>query len=241
MALINLVDHITKALDNKEITLGVFLDLSKAFATVNHDILLKKLCHYGITGTNILWFKSYLSNRKQFVSWRNSHSDFRLVSCGVPQGSILGPLLFLIYINDLYLVSKKAFFILFADDSNIFLSGNDAHSLISEMNSELCKIDNWFKANKLSLNVKKSSYMMFIPRNLTHNNSLPTVHIDHNTLEKVAVTKFLGVLIDDNLTWKTHISFVSNKIGKNIGIIRGIIHLVSRKSLLNLYYTMIYP
>ena len=109
------------------------------------------------------------------------------------------------------------------------------------MNSELCKIDNWFKANKLSLNVKKSSYMMFIPRNLTHNNSLPTVHIDHNTLEKVAVTKFLGVLIDDNLTWKTHISFVSNKIGKNIGIIRRIIHLVSRKILLNLYYTMIYP
>ena len=241
MALTQLVDNISLARDNKEITLGVFVDLSKAFDTVNHNILLQKLSLYGINGTTLSWFQSYLSSRKQLVCWNNTSSEQKLISCGVPQGSILGPLLFLIYINDLYLTSPKAFFILFADDSNIFLSGKDEQSLIIEMNHELSKIDSWFKANKLSLNVKKSSYMLFMPYNHSVNSSLPNIHINNNTLERVTVTKFLGILIDDKLNWKNHTALVSNKVSKNIGVIRRIRHLVTRKILVNLYYTMIYP
>lgn len=160
MALTRLVDNITKATDNKEIILGVFVDLSKAFDTVNHAILLQKLSLYGLCSSNLSWFKGYLSDRMQFVSWNSTSSDFKSISCGVPQRSILGLLLFLIYVNDLYMTSSKTSFILSADDSNIFLSGKNGPKLILEINTELRKVDTWFKANKLSLNIKKSSYML---------------------------------------------------------------------------------
>ena len=129
-ALIQLYDKISNALDNKRVTLGLFIDLSKAFDTVNHEILLDKLEHYGVRGVALQWFESYLSCRKQFVQYNDYNSSSLDITCGVRQGSILGPLLFLVYINDLCNVSKVSEMILFADDRNIFYSHTDASYLM---------------------------------------------------------------------------------------------------------------
>ena len=122
LALLHLYDTLANAIDNKEYTMGVFIDLSKAFDTVNHEILLAKLQHYGIRGTPLKWFESYLSGREQFVNFNGYCSSYKLVKCGVPQGSVLGPLLFLIYINDICNVSSALDILLFADDTSIFFS-----------------------------------------------------------------------------------------------------------------------
>ena len=157
LAIIYLVDKISNALEEGDYVLGLFLDFSKAFDTVNHDILFDKLEIYGIRGTALDWFKSYFDSRKQYVVFDGVESSSRYITCGVPQGSILGPLLFLLYINDLSSVSDKLFSLLFADDSNMFLSGKDPNSLIETMNSEMEKVTKWLKVNKLSLNLKKNS------------------------------------------------------------------------------------
>ena len=159
-----LYDKISNALDNKRVTLGLFIDLSKAFDTVNHEILLDKLEHYGVRGIALQWFESYLSCRKQFVQYNGYNSSSLDITCGVPQGSILGPLLFLVYINDLCNVSKVLEMILFADDTNIFYSHTDASYLMEVVNLELKKITCWFYTNKLSINVKKSNFIIFRPR-----------------------------------------------------------------------------
>ena len=157
-------DKISNALDNKRVILGLLIDLSKAFDTVNHEILLDKLEHYGVRGIALRWFKSYLSCRKQFVQYNGYNSSSLDITCGVPQGSILGPLLFLVYINDLCNVSKVLELILFADDANIFYSRTDASYLMEVVNLELKKITCWFYTNKLSINVKKSNFIIFRPR-----------------------------------------------------------------------------
>ena len=152
-AIIELVDKITKAIENNEFTVGIFLDLSKAFDTVNHDILLSKLYFYGIRGSCHAWIKDYLSNRKQIVKYNQIRSSERLISCGVPRGSVLGPLLFLIYVNDLINSASKLSTILFADDTNMFCSGKDMHELETTVNSELAQVQEWLTLNQLTLNI----------------------------------------------------------------------------------------
>ena len=155
-AILHLVDKISSALEARMHTVGVFLDYSKAFDTVNHYILIDKLCHYGVRGIALDWFRSYLTNRKQFVSLNGIDSDMRDVTCGVPQGSLLGPLLFIVYINDFQLSAKKLSFILFADDSSVFFSHRNPQTLLQTVNSELTNATLWIQANKLSLNLKKN-------------------------------------------------------------------------------------
>ena len=131
------MDKISNSLDTGEYVLGLFLDFTKAFDAVNHDILLQKLEHLGIRGISLNWFKSYLSNRSQYVDYSGVSSELQNIRCGVPQGSILGPLLFLLCINDLSRVSSLLFSMLFADDSNMFLSGKSPDVLINTMNTEI--------------------------------------------------------------------------------------------------------
>ena len=164
MAVLDLIDNLSKSIDEKEFSVGVFIDLSKAFDTVNHKILIEKLSHYGIRRIPLLWFSDYLSNRKQFIKFNDVLSDYKTVNCGVPQGSILGPLLFLIYVNDISNCSSLLKLILFADDASLFSSGKDLTELIQIVNQELSVIATWFKSNKLSLNLKKPNVLFFVPK-----------------------------------------------------------------------------
>jgi len=146
MAVTELIDKISRAFDRKEIPIGIFLDLSKAFDTVNHSILLDKLYHYGIRGITLNWFRSYLTGRKQFVYIDSCLSLSKQITCGVPQGSILGPLLFLIYINDIESSSNILSFILFADDTSIIYSHPNILTAVTVINTELDKVSNWLKS-----------------------------------------------------------------------------------------------
>ena len=149
-------------MDRKEHAVGVFLDLSKAFDTVNYEILFDKLYHYGIRGLALDWVKSYFNERSQFVEYNGLRSSPHKIRCGVPQGSILGPLFFILYINDLNNASNLES-ILFADDTNLFISLKDPDFLISTLNCELIKLSKWFRANRLSLNLTKTNFMEFKP------------------------------------------------------------------------------
>ena len=155
-ALISITETIREAIDSGSFACGVFIDLQKAFDTVDHNILLSKLYHYGIRGASYQWFKSYLSDRKQFVSINGFNSSPLSVKCGVPQGSILGPLLFLIYINDLHQSIKKSTVHHFADDTNILHINKSYKKLCLNINHDLTCLSNWLRANKLALNVKKN-------------------------------------------------------------------------------------
>ena len=231
------MDKLIKSIENGDHVVGVYLDFSKAFDTVNHTILLTKLHHYGIRGQALNWFKSYLDNRKQFVTYNDVRSTLKNMPCGVPQGSILGPLLFLIYINDLANVCKFTMPIFFADDSNLFLNGKNLDEIELKLNNELDQIVKWLKINKLTLNVKKTECMVFTKR---RDNRNVNIKIENQNIERVCKAKFLGIIIDEQLNWKEHILYISNKISKAIGVIVKARSL-GKRALLSLYYSMIYP
>jgi exonuclease III len=239
LALLDIYNKISSSLALNHHTIGIFLDLSKAFDTINHDILLSKLHHYGIRGLALDLLSSYLSDRFQFTSFDSHLSDRLPVSCGVPQGSILGPLLFLLYVNDIPSSSKHFSFVLFADDTNIFLSHPNLNTLTHIFNRELIQVSNWFKANKLSLNVKKTNYIHFTKKK--HNTPPTHIMIDNTIIHPVEHTKFLGVIIDQNLSWKFHISKITNQISKNIGILRKLRNTLPKHILFSLYNTLILP
>ena len=238
-AVITLVEKITNALDKGKVVVGCFLDLKKAFDTVNHRILISKLRKYGIRGHILQWFESYLKNRKQFVQIKNFKSQIKSPTCGVPQGSILGPLLFILYINDLANVSDVLFPILFADDTSVYIEADKESDLIKTLNEELAKLNIWLNANKLTINIAKSHYMVFHRGRRKSNICNPI--LNNVSLERVQCTKFLGIIIDDGLKWTNHISYIKNKIAKGFGIILRARKFFNKKTLLNLYHAFIFP
>ena len=216
-ALIDLHEQLTKSIDDKLCTIGVFLDLKKAFDTIDHSLLLQKLNRYGIRGIANSWLTSYLKERSQYVFYNNENSDAMNICCGVPQGSILGPKLFLLYINDMVNVSKIFKFIIFADDTNLFCTSKDIMSLSVTICNELMKLKKWFALNKLSLNITKTNYMIFCKTKYKDNIQ---ISIGNKLIDKVSETKFLGVIIDDQLNWQSHIKQIVTKLHKNYYIIK---------------------
>ena len=240
LALILVLDQISNALDSGDYVLGVYLDFSKAFDTVNHSILLQKLQHYGIRGIAYEWVKSYLDNRKQFVSFSGYKSPLNIINCGVPQGSILGPLLFLLYINDLPSIAKNLFMCMFADDTNVFLTGKNLINLEKTMNDELSLMSDWLVSNRLSLNINKTHFMIFCPPRKKPDYSVK-LKIENDNIDKVTHTKFLGVILDSQLSWKLHVKYIKGKVCKSIGIIYRAKHFLNRDSLICLYHAFLYP
>ena len=238
-SLISIIETVKKTMEDKKYGCGVFIDLKKAFDTVNHEILLQKLEHYGIRGVPLLWFKSYLSNRKQFVHLNGANSKTENVICGVPQGSVLGPLLFLLYINDLPNVSKKLKFYLFADDTNIYYESKSLKNLEKTMNKELEKLYEWLSINRLSLNISKTNFVIFMP---PCKPKIPvTILINKEAIEESSNVKYLGILIDSRLSFKFHIDELKKKVSRSVGVLYKLRHYVTSKILTNVYYAIIYP
>ena len=240
--IVHLVDQIYESFENDNYTLGVFIDLSKAFDTVGHSILLQKLEMYGVNTTNLAWFASYLNGRKQYIKTTESADTLKKdIKCGVPQRSILGPLLFLLYVNDLPNSSNVLVAIMFVDDTNFFFEHSNINTLFKTVNDELIKINEWFSANKLSLNVGKTKFSLFHKSGKKYSipSHLPTLKINNHDTERVHTMKFLGVLLDDNLSWKEHIKYLENKIAKNIGLMYRAKPFLDKESLLALYYSYI--
>ena len=234
-----LTDFILDAFDKKEFVIGAFLDLTKAFETVDHPILLQKLHHIGIRNTSLDLFKSYLFNRQQYVEYKNSNSDLKTIKYSVPQGSILGPVLFLIYINDISHSSHILKNVLFADDTCLYASHSDLYSLIDSFNRELVTVNSWLKANKLSLNITKSTYIIFSRRKKVPPD-IPNIIIDNVILKRSMDVNFLGINITHNLSWNLHIKYLTSKMNKMRGILYVVRQFLNLKSKKLIYYALIY-
>ncbi|NRB82034.1 MAG: reverse transcriptase family protein, partial [Saccharospirillaceae bacterium] len=237
-ALINATENAYRALDQNYHTLGIFLDFSKAFDTVNHAILLSKLKHYGINKSMLTLLTSYLSNRFQYVSYGDSDSTLLPITTGVPQGSVLGPLLFIIFINDLSDISNNAKFILFADDANMFLSHTDRKVLYKQANDTLYRVYEYCISNRIIINIDKCSFIEFGKHS---NNEKLHLGILNNTLENVNKCKFLGVYINKDLNWKDHMIHVKQQLSKATGAINMVKGYVPQKILRNIYFSLIQP
>ena len=238
-ALLLLTESIKLSVDNGKFDCGIFLDLQKAFDTVNHKILLGKLEYYGVRGNVLKWFNSYLTERHQYIVVNRHVSDSLPITCGVPQGSVLGPLLFLIYMNDLPYVSKELQFYLFADDTSIYYDANDLIILQKVINRELRKVKKWLEANRLALNVSKTNYVTFHSPSKEINEFIK-IKLGQKAINQVNCIKYLGIFIDSTLRWKPHVTELSPKLARNCGIFFKIRHYVNPDTLKLLYYSLFY-
>ena len=252
LASVELVDRVSEYLDGGKLPISVFLDLSKAFDTLNHSILLDKLKYYGFFNTPLNWFASYLQNRMQFVDFDGTLSNTVLMTTGVPQGSILGPLPFIIYMNDIREASENFKSILYADDANLLCplcSFNTSTSLkdiqreqLSEnMNKLHDNILEWLNTNKLSLNVKKTKFMIFHYRQRKIDNLIPNLKTNSEQIERVTEFNFLGLTIDEHLDWSPDIQKVSNKISRTLGIMNRLKRFLPTNILRLIYNSLILP
>ena len=239
LAVLDINTRIIKALDDGNYAASVFLDFAKAFDTVNHEILIDELENYGVRGIVKNWFESYLKNRHQIVKIGDTLSDKMQITCGVPQGSILGPILFLLYINDIKNSSKILKFFLFADDTSTFLISKDIQELESIYNKELSYVTDWLNANKLTLNVKKSNLILF--KNAKKPAKTLNIKIKGEQIEEKEYTKYLGILIDNKLSWNYHIKHTNLKISKGIGILTKLRRYLSKNVLRTLFYAFVQP
>ena len=221
--------------NSSKITQGIFLDFSKAFDTIDHDILIQKLTFYNFTDNSKDFIKCYLSNRKQFVQINHANSSFLTLKKGVPQGSVLGPLLFLIFINDLLKASPSLKYILFADDTNIFSTEP------SKMKIELSNIEDWCIANKLIINYDKTIQVIFRAPNKRLDFNDFSLNLNNIPLQIKPDTKFLGITLDASITFSKHIAELCRKLNLCLFMMRAIAPYLDQKALTDIYYTFFYP
>ena len=237
-AALEIIESISNSINSKQHFAGVFIDLKKAFDTVNHKLLVEKLSFYGVRGIANTWLENYVINRKQYVVVDNQASSMQFIKCGVPQGSVLGPILLLMFINDICNVPNLLKFVLFADDTNIFCSNENVAVLQDTLNREIAKLFIWFSINKLSLHLGKTNYMLFRgrPPDLE-------LHLKINNAEipKVTATKFLGIVIDDRLNWNPHIQSVKSKLPSILSIMYKASTLIATPGMYTLYCSLFQP
>ena len=237
LAALELIDRITHELDLGNTPINIYIDLSKAFDTLDHDILISKLQHYGIKGAALQLLISYLSNRKQFVQYGDTLSQKTDILMGVPQGSILGPLLFIIYINDMAHSSELFKFINFADDTTLITNLNNEDTRNESLNHELTNFHNWLKANKLSLNINKTKAMVFhMPQKRIQ---LPSLKIAGEDIAFVDNFNFLGIIINKHLNWTSHVDMLTAKLSKTIGILNTLKHILPINIMRTIYNSLI--
>ena len=236
-ALIAFSKKLYTELDKSNSVLSIFIDFSKAFDTVPHDLLIKKMEFYGIRGALNDWFKDYLSNRSQKTSIDGYLSNTDSISLGVPQGSVLGPILFLLFINDLPNISKLFYTILFADDATLTLVGSNQYDLITLANAELDKFYHWCISNRLSVNILKTTYIMF---GNSHVNNPPPLLMKSNytyeIIKRTTETKFLGIYYDQKLSFKAHINHLTQKLSRTCGLIYRVKDIMPTYVLKNMYH-----
>ena len=239
-AVISLTEHIRSLIDKGEYVCGIFVDLEKAFDTVHHDILCEKIKAYGLRGNVNKLLKSYLSNRKQYVSINGCDSDVKDVTCGVPQGSSLGPLLFLIYINDLRMSLSKTSCGHFADDTFILFHSKKPKTIETIINTELKEVVKWLRLNKLSLNATKTELIFF--RSCKHPLNYDNISIKMNgyKLTPVDYIKYLGMYIDKFLNWNVHVKELTKKLSRANGILSKLRYNVPIEMCIQVYYAIFY-
>jgi hypothetical protein len=237
-AVLRFTDSVYGALNRSKYLIAVLLDLSKAFDTVDYGILFGKLYKLGVRGLALEWIKSYLSNRYQYVCVKGVNSQKLPISSGVPQGSVLGPLLFLLYIDDMNKSSHHLNFVHFADDTTLFLEGDNLNSVYDNVNAELVKVDEWLRCNKLSLNVDKTSFMLFSNRSKETDK---VVIMRGAPLNRTIESKFLGITIDDGLSFKVHINNVCSKLSMFAGILYRLSCSLPGHVLRKVYLSLVYP
>lgn len=239
-ACIDLVTNLKCKIDERQICLGIFIDLKKAFDTISHKLLLQKLNDIGVKESAYRLIESYLSNRHQVVKICDAKSTPELITYGVPQGSILGPLLFLIYINNMKDIKLTADITLYADDTCLFYYGNEIQSIAKQAQDDLNILHTWLQYNLLTINVMKTKYMIFTAKNKKDFN-MPTLHVNNEPLTKVQSQKYLGLTLDSHLTWKPHLDNIRAKLTSLMGILRGVVRCFPESVRYIIYNSLIKP
>ena len=240
-ALATVTDDWLQSIDKGELTGTIFVDLQKAFDMVDHLILLSKMESMGVKGVELEWFKSYLSNRRIRTSVNNELSDEKLISSGVPQGSLLGPLLFIIFINDINSAFSKCKLHLYADDTVIYFSHKNPRVIENILNKELKSLDEWMNNNNLKINYEKTVCMLLGANGMLKRQPLLDVRIREKQLSQVKSFKYLGIVVDNNLKWDAHIEQMCNKLGKMVSYLGRLRQFVNMSELKLIYNSIVLP
>ena len=240
-AALSLADTIRRNMDQGMLTGAVFIDFRKAYDSVNHDLLLQKLSYMGVLDKELAWFKDYLHDRTQVLDFQGVSSDPEPISIGVPQGSILGPLLFILHVNDLPNVMNCCSMLMYADDTILFYTASKVNALQERLNKELKVIECWLRQNNLFLNVYKTEAMVFGTSPCLSNMDSFTISVNGTSIKRVSQLKYLGVVFDERLSWNDHVKFILAKAGKGVEMLGRICYCITWHSAKIIYTSMIRP